>query len=855
MILGEIDKKAKAAQKETNPGAQHKALLDWGEALLSLCVGFLFGEYKRYQQIIEPVERGLYLAATRSVSLGQQWGFVRDIATNLQESALSDLFSKGVKHEQAGEYHFYFKRVKQHCVENPDPSLRIRTGFKDAIAERCQGQSPVPVTKQVFFDEAFIPMRNIYAHPQQTLRKTGEQIEWPLADEYFGLFNPMLQNSLEEIQKDLESVLGHYQVADLVRKSDQSGEVEQSGTKMDVELPKYLLDETEDETKVIISENEKQPYVRFYEHEKPGVSAEVRERIVKEESKRQSRALLEQLIHKAFSDDDQIDDTEYFNLKLTSDAAGYTEEELDKMIRKYLKSQGMEEDYEVVDVSGSETTRWNPWWGHYFSLRQAIAKKTSDSKFISEVKKGSADDTGTTEFFHKFLWDELNEFCNDFVLPILNSNEMEWVAQPNFWQIGNLTGYYWNRIYPKVSPIGGTFHIAIRVHTSKHSGYGVFTNITDRETVRISCDLGIDWDRLLYFSTTPENYTELRECYSDQIKYMIKHFSKELIQNKISLNFTIPQQKETKSKIDGIEILVEEYLNNFDLENIPDDHSFKKLAYRSEDINDIQEIEKKITITLNLFERLILNVINFSVEKDLSIEKERILFKKYEGNRSKIIEVMINEEIKEDSTFSKEKVDSLFNKCIENGLNRFDYDYLLTELKARNFTLDFNVFNNTFAETGLLESAMEEFQEKNPFLKGQKKSWENNLDRKNRYSSETNLSCGMTGILGFRIGRDNELIAICRIEGRIEIMDHIIISQKWLSQNPEWELMDNDGHPREDYFKGSKIFGIEWSKQINSSANSNSEIQSALSEASSFLTQFDEVNPENKLDSNADTNS
>ena len=241
-------------------------------------------------------------------------------------------------------------------MENPDPSLRIRSGFKDVIAERCRGQSPVPVTKQVFFDEAFIPLRNIYAHPQQKIKKTGELVEWPLAEEYFGLFNPLLQNSLEEIQKDLESVLGHYQVADLVRKSEQTGEMEQSGSKMDVELPEYLLNETEDETKVIISEQEGQPYVRFYEHEKPGVSAEVRERIVREESKRQSRALLEQLIHKAFSDDDQIDETEYFNLKLTSDAAGYTEVELDQLIRKYLKTQGMEEDYEVVAVTGSETT-------------------------------------------------------------------------------------------------------------------------------------------------------------------------------------------------------------------------------------------------------------------------------------------------------------------------------------------------------------------------------------------------------------------------------------------------------------------------------------------------------------------
>ena len=67
--------------------------------------------------------------------------------------------------------------------------------------------------------------------------------------------------------------------------------------------------------------------------------------------------------------------------------------------------------------------------------------------------------------------------------------------------------------------------------------------------------------------------------------------------------------------------------------------------------------------------------------------------------------------------------------------------------------------------------------------------------------------------------------------------------------------MDNDGQLREDFFKGSKIFGIEWSKQINSAPYSNSEIQSALSEASSFLTQFDEVNSENKFNSNANANS
>ena len=69
MMYQEIEEKAKAAQKETNPGAQLKALLDWGETLLNHCVGFLFGEFKKFQKIIEPFERGLMIKRTLFISL------------------------------------------------------------------------------------------------------------------------------------------------------------------------------------------------------------------------------------------------------------------------------------------------------------------------------------------------------------------------------------------------------------------------------------------------------------------------------------------------------------------------------------------------------------------------------------------------------------------------------------------------------------------------------------------------------------------------------------------------------------------------------------------------------------------
>jgi hypothetical protein len=68
------------------------------------------------------------------------------------------------------------------------------------------------------------------------------------------------------------------------------------------------------------------------------------------------------LIEIVFADDRQVDETEYFNLKLTLEALGNTEDELDKLIRKYLKSKGLEEDYKVIKDTEDETIWENPWW-------------------------------------------------------------------------------------------------------------------------------------------------------------------------------------------------------------------------------------------------------------------------------------------------------------------------------------------------------------------------------------------------------------------------------------------------------------------------------------------------------------
>jgi len=807
MMHQEIVEKAKAAQKETNPGAQHKALLDWGEALLNLCVGFLFGEYKRYQQIIEPVERGLYLAATRSASLGQQWGFVRDIATNLQESALSDLFSKGVKHEQAGEYHFYFKRVKQQCVENPDPSLRIRTGFKDAIAERCRGQSPTPVTKQVFFDEAFIPMRNIYAHPQQTLKKTGKLVEWPLAEEYFGLFNPLLQNSLEEIQKDLESVLGHFQVADLVRKSDHSGEVEQSGEKMDVDLPEYLLNETEDETKVIISEKGGQPYVRYYEHEKPGVSAEVRERIVKEESKRQSRALLEQLIHKAFSNDEQIDDTEYFNLKLTSDAAGYTEDELDQLIRKYLKSRGLDEDYEVVAVSGSKKISWNPWWGHYFGLKQGISKKLENSTPLSNVKRGESNKRQTQEYYHKKIWIDLNQFLTQIIETNLNKLDTKWVYNVNEWQQGRLTGYYWNRIFPEVSPLSSAFNIAF---VSGTEGIGI--------------QMGIDYDRLFMFDYDPLIVESLMNQWSRLIYNNMKKYDSELAMHTVFVILNPDSEysffKYLKKRKDN-QITASDYIEKYDGKKQYRIHHVSVPIY---DFDDISSVENRILKSISLFSNPIVEITNYAIEQGIDIAtayriKNRKSKSFVEKNKPKPYETILDTGLSESNqeTTQGTNIEDVFVHHFKNVSERLDtYESVLQQLVSITQSIQY---------------------------RGGEKNWQKNFEDLSRYSTAVKLDCGMQGYLGFRVDEEGTFYCIVRVEGRADDMDAKDRGVEWIEQNENWVLMENDGLLRNCYDVGAFNFGIEKLVPISDSEGVEQTMLERLKELSKDLERFNELYP------------
>ena len=89
----------------------------------------------------------------------------------------------------------------------------------------------------------------------------------------------------------------------------------------------------------------------------------------------------------------------------------------------------------------------------------------------------------------------------------LNKLDTKWVYNVNEWQQGRLTGYYWNRIFPEVSPLSSAFNIAF---VSGTEGIGI--------------QMGIDFDRLLMFDYDPLIVESLMNQWSRLIYNNIKKY-------------------------------------------------------------------------------------------------------------------------------------------------------------------------------------------------------------------------------------------------------------------------------------------------------------------------------------------
>lgn len=632
VLIKELDE----VRAEENLSAQHKLLLDIGEHLLNGWSAFLFGEYKKCDEPIRTVEIGLFNASTRGISLGQRWGFVRDIANSLPTSSFSRVFEKSVKHQTAGELVFWFKRLKTICIENPEAADRVSSNFRAVIEERCKGQAPTPVPKQAFFDEAFVPIRNIYAHPQQKVKKTDEIVTWPLGPEYFQLVNPLLIGALDEIIRDVKSVVdGFFEVEVMVPLGDLSDaiEVDVEGQKVSVALAQFPDAESEESLRLTFT-NTLEPYVRLYLKSPPQVSPSMREALVREETKRQSRAVLKGLIESLFSASNTISEPAYLNLRLVADTGGYTEDELDGLIEKYLKSLGRPADYEVSRHHESSRAQWNPWWSLYFTYRQALQSKLpNDRTVLTEISQGFHDDRTSIEYYHKRIWDELGNYIADLGSKTLDTADSKWVFENNKWQIGRLTGYFWTRVTPTISPLG--------------SGYGVWFVINHRGTGP-SVGLGQYRDLIAPLLQFEDPHTNLYKFLYQRIRHYMPLMAEDFEGLEIrvcdlsGLGHGYHYDVDTPYLADlllvnGHQMItyhVSEYLELFP-EPVP--HHFipeLSVGIQHEEPSHVDDMVQK---ALLLFKQIIEDVTNFSIEKGFSLERAQSQQKRYAGRISDLI--------------------------------------------------------------------------------------------------------------------------------------------------------------------------------------------------------------------------
>lgn len=650
-LLAEIDN----ARTEKNLSAQHKQLLDIGEELLGGWSAYLFGEYKRINEPIRSVEIGLFNASTRGISLGQRWGFVRDIANSMPNSSFSKVFEKSVKHESAGELVFWFKRLKSICIENPDANERVTSNFKVIIEERCRGQQATPVTKQTFFDEAFVAIRNIYAHPQQKLKKTDELITWPLGTEYFGLINPFLSAALEEVILDVKSVVdGFHEAEVLVPLNDLNEDVvvDVAGKKVSVALAQFPDAESEEYLRITFNDAF-EPYVRLYLRKPPTVSPIMRETLVREETKRQSRAVLQGLIETLFSTNSLISEPAYLNLRLVADAGGYSEDELERLIEKHLISLGREAEYQVARHHEDTRGRWNPWWSLYFAYRKALqAKLPNDRTALTEITQGFADNHSSIEYYHKRIWDELSAYVSEIGSETLDTEETKWVFDYNKWQMGRLTGYFWSRIYPEISPLGSGLGVWVVLSANRE-------NSVDSAETGLTVGLGHYRDLML-------SLLQFDDLQVDIYKYLykrIRHYMPLMVEDFEGISCSVCDLSglgaEYRHDIEepyladkvvltgdkAISYRVSDYMELFPE---PVEHHFifeLGVNIENEDPIHVDEVVQKAML---LFKQIIEDVTNFAIERGFSIEKAQSQQKRYLGRRDGLLQKLTQRTLEPD---------------------------------------------------------------------------------------------------------------------------------------------------------------------------------------------------------------
>jgi predicted nucleic acid-binding Zn-ribbon protein len=234
----------------------------------------------------------------------------------------------------------------------------------------------------------------------------------------------------------------------------------------------------------------------------------------------------------------------------------------------------------------------------------------------------------TTWGIQASLWEEFEQYINGLIDENLNNEEgndqlestKSWVNESNSWQIGNLSHYYWGKIYPVAAPLGKIRHI----------GFWMGKNFrwVSKNIPEVRLKDRIDQINIVLWTSSDDKLASKIE--SDN-RIFVRY--SELCQNMVNSNYSTLQKlgmnvkcadknnwKDDKEDADDSDLFVtlDYYLNN-----LKDTHQIKQLYSRVYTLSDfydrgevnleeVSRMENELESLMSLFSNIISEINDYA---------------------------------------------------------------------------------------------------------------------------------------------------------------------------------------------------------------------------------------------------
>ncbi|MBM80100.1 MAG: hypothetical protein CMJ78_05840 [Planctomycetaceae bacterium] len=833
--------------KSKDPASTHKALLDLGEALLVYLTGIQFGEYRKSWPIDEQIEAEFYKNAKRKPSFGVFLGFLRRLVKAEGQSILDHLFHKQAQFEAVSEYVLVYDLLSQVINQGQDDN------FQPAVEELKQGRT-VAKRNLINFYDSFISMRNSYAHPEDKAK--NPERKWPLGQDYYNLINPYVQAGLEELIANLV-VITEYQpiLVEEVDPSQHQGqvliEVGRKGKGENLSLQEEEIDFLDPDLRFLL-DREGRPFSRLYYNELPQLSPSVAKKIISQEKAKMLEPVLKGMIKEYLSGDGEIDQDEYLTLCLTAQSADVDEEELRQIISQTREEGGLSAEFEIIDSHQVKDTgpHFKDWWLKYFLLRQGVSNLYEDSK-ISTVRRGKVEEEGTTEYFHRMVWDELNAYATALKEKYLDDESETWILSSNQWQQGRLTGYYWGRIYPEESTLGQTYSVSIFTDSINIvRQYQRIQRILDEQKslglIEASTQICADfleenrealsefevwvtgWNKNLVPDFRPEYDYFLHELFPTQGSpngdvwkrhYTLNEYYDSVHPLALEGKFII-YELSVKGGIDKSSARYQDLITNSLQGDYSSEWGAKGLPFELS--QNPEGIDRGNRIGIRLFSGIISKINDYAIEKGIYLaQNEGLKNKKYELAKPSLVDQVRSETLRliVNNTVCINEYNQLLKFIHQNNLKYMDFLKVRQEFEEQGIVFLDGAYVNQLSPEKIesmnlvLDCFVSQYEDKLIGRSDSNKRRQGFLQKSKHYSICVKGN-DISTLIGFRWTNTSQVYAILQFEGHYNHFRQADAFLDWVNQHPDWVSVNPDGSYRLHLHSGRKVFSIEKQEQL-----------------------------------------